>query len=315
MTQGKQQKPIDIIKQGSRTWNEWRRTCPQAKPNLRRANLIKRSLRGADLRGTDLSDAKLQRATLRKVLADDQTTFHGAALRSADLRGAKLPGANLEDCDLRQVILVDTDLSGAKLSRSKVYGASVWDVNLDGAEQNDLIITPPGVPTITLDNLEVAQFIYLLLDNRSLRDVIDTITSKVVLILGRFTPERKAVLEAIKQALRASNYLPVIFDFTPPDSRDLIESVSTLAHLSRFVIVDFTDPNFVDVEIGRIVHFLPSVPVQPILMASAPESTMFPHFRLFPWFLQLVAYSDQDHLLSQIDSVVLPAVERFIARR
>jgi len=49
----------------------------------------------------------------------------------------------------------------------------------------NLIITDDNEPTITVDNLEVAQFIYLLLNNQKIRDVIDTITSKVVLILGR----------------------------------------------------------------------------------------------------------------------------------
>ena len=49
--------------------------------------------------------------------------------------------------------------------------------------QKNLIITPHGEPAITVDNLEVAQFIYLLLNNESVRRVIDTITSKVVLIL------------------------------------------------------------------------------------------------------------------------------------
>jgi len=38
-------------------------------------------------------------------------------------------------------------------------------------------------PRITIDNIEVAQFIYLLLHNEKIRDVIDTITSKAVLIL------------------------------------------------------------------------------------------------------------------------------------
>jgi hypothetical protein len=51
-------------------------------------------------------------------------------------------------------------------------------------------------PIITVDNIEVAQFIYLMLHNEKIRDVIDTITSKAVLILGRFTGERKAVLDA-----------------------------------------------------------------------------------------------------------------------
>ena len=85
---------------------------------------------------------------------------------------------------------------GADLTGCRVYGISAWDLKLDGAEQKNLIITPHGEPEITVDNLEVAQFIYLLLNNEKIRHVIDTITSKVVLILGRFTEERKAVLDA-----------------------------------------------------------------------------------------------------------------------
>ena len=68
-----------------------------------------------------------------------------------------------------------------------------------------------------MDNLEVAQFIYLLLNNAKIREVIDTITSKVVLILGRFTPERKVVLDALREELQKRDYVPVLFDFDKPD--------------------------------------------------------------------------------------------------
>ena len=37
--------------------------------------------------------------------------------------------------------------------------------------------------------------------------MIDTITSKVVLILGRFTAERKAVLDALREELSKRHYL------------------------------------------------------------------------------------------------------------
>ena len=53
------------------------------------------------------------------------------------------------------------------------------------------MITPEDQSAIQMDNLEVAQFVYLLLNNERIRHVIDTITSKVVLILGRFTDQRK----------------------------------------------------------------------------------------------------------------------------
>jgi hypothetical protein len=66
---------------------------------------------------------------------------------------------------------------------------------LEGVKQRNLVITPEHEPEITVDNIEVAQFIYLMLNNQKIREVIDTITSKAVLILGRFTEERKPVLE------------------------------------------------------------------------------------------------------------------------
>jgi len=76
---------------------------------------------------------------------------------------------------------------------------SAWGLKLPRAKQQNLIITRNDEPEITVDNIEIAQFIYLMLNNEKVRDVIDTITSKVVLILGRFTDERKAVIDAVRE--------------------------------------------------------------------------------------------------------------------
>ena len=138
-----------------------------------------------------------------------------------------------------------------------------WDVTLTGSSQKGLVITPPGEAAITVDSLKVAQFIYLLLENPEIRDVIDTITSKVVLILGRFTLARKPVLDALRDKLREKGYSPVLFDFEKPATRSYRETVSTLAHMARFVVADLTDAKVVLQELERIVPALPSVPIQP----------------------------------------------------
>src|SRR2546423_14087556 len=129
--------------------------------------------------------------------------------------------------------MIGTNLTRATLNQCTIYGISAWDVQLDEAKQENLVITHYGEPAIAVDNLEVAQFIYLLLNNPKIRDIIDTIARKAVLILGRFTPQRKAALDALRQALRAYGYVPILFDFDKPASLDLTETVSTLAHLSR----------------------------------------------------------------------------------
>jgi hypothetical protein len=79
-----------------------------------------------------------------------------------------------------------------------------------------------------LSTIEVAQFIYLLLNNQKLRDLIDTIASKAVLILGWFFEDRKPVRDAIRDELRKPehNYLPIVFDFQPLTNQTTLEKRS-----------------------------------------------------------------------------------------
>jgi hypothetical protein len=134
--------------------------------------------------------------------ASSGADLSGVHLEASDLSGADLSQANLSRANLSRVTLIGVNLCGADLTGCCIHGVSAWRVKLDAAKQQDLIITHPYEPEITVDNIEVAQFVYLLLHNEKIRDVIDTITSKVVLILGRFTDERKAVLDAIRDKLR-----------------------------------------------------------------------------------------------------------------
>jgi hypothetical protein len=105
-----------------------------------------------------------------------------------------------------------------------------------GTTQQGLIITPYGKPAVTVDDLEVAQFVYLLLHNQKIRDVIDTVGKKGVLLLGRFTECRIAILERLRDELRKRGYLPIVFNFDKPETKDFTESIRLLAGLSKFVI-------------------------------------------------------------------------------
>jgi uncharacterized protein YjbI with pentapeptide repeats len=279
--------------------------------DLFEAKLIKANLSNAILSGTSLINADLSGASL------DGANLRGAHLTGADLTGANLAfadlslshlhGANLSKADLKGTRLMMTNFEGANLTGCSVYGISAWDVNLTGAQQSELVITAPDEPVITVDNLEVAQFIYLLLHNEKIREVIDTITSKAVLILGRFTPERKAMLDAIREALRGRNLLPIMFDFTVPAGQRTLETVSTLAHMARFVIADLTDAKSVLQELQAIVPNNPSVPVQPLLLASQEEPGMFDFFRRFPWVLETYRYHSLDEVLALVKQIIAGA--------
>ena len=293
--------------------------------DLRNADLEETDLHKADLRGADLRHAYLYEADLRHAdLRGAQLVeayLHGASLIGANLGEADLTGANLNDANLNganlnravldMAVLVGTSLRGATLVGCSIHGVSVWRVDLEAAEQRDLVVSGFGEPTVTVDNLEVAQFIYLLLNNQKVRDVIDTITSKAVLILGRFTEERKAVLDALREELRRRDYLPILFDFDKPSSRNLTETVSILAHISRFVIADITDAKSIPQELERIVPKLPSLPVQPIILSSQFEYAMFKDFTDYPWMLTPYRYKSPDDLLASLEErVINPALAK-----
>jgi uncharacterized protein YjbI with pentapeptide repeats len=240
-------------------------------------------------------------------------------LTRADLTRANLYRANLTGANLSRAVCVMTTFTGATLTGCTVYGISAWDLSLEDAKQTDLRITPPEQEAnISVDNLEVAQFLYLLLSNRKVRTLLDTITSKVVLILGRFSTERKPVLDALREALRShlNGYIPVLFDFEPQHDKPVLETVKILANLARFVIVDLTDPNMVRSEVTYITANLPAVPVQPVIASDAKLPTEYATWKQYQTFLEVYRYTDPSQLLANLtDAVIAPVEGHVVARR
>jgi uncharacterized protein YjbI with pentapeptide repeats len=285
---------------------------------LEGANLIEANLSGADLSGAYLTGAILVEAKLAgailigaSLVQANLTEAHlnGANLQGADLSRANLTGTHLTGASLQRATLVVTNLTGADLTACRIFGVSAWALKLDSrTKQQNLVITSVGEPEITIDNIEVAQFIYLMLNNQKVRDVIDTITSKAVLILGRFTQERKPVLEALREELRQRKYLPILFDFEKPRSRNTDETITLLARMARFVVADISDAKSVLQELRAIVPDLPSVPVQPIILAVQEEPGMFDFYRNFRSFLNVHRYASQEQLIADLgEKVIRPA--------
>jgi uncharacterized protein YjbI with pentapeptide repeats len=178
------------------------------KADLNFASLTEGSLVGADLREATFIRANLNWALLLK--ADlSKANLTGAGLSGANLTKANLVGADLSRADLSGAVLVEANLTGADLTGCRVYGVSAWNVKLSkDTKQQDLVITDRGEPNVAVDNIEVAQLVYLLLHNEKIRDVIDTVARKGVLLLGRFTEGRMAVLDRLRNELRKTRLPP-----------------------------------------------------------------------------------------------------------
>ena len=301
---------LAILRQGVDVWNKWREEHPGVEidlsdASLKRTNLKKVMLRGANLSGTDFSQTRLAWADLSGA------NLYKANFYVADLYETDLRGANLMDTILVGAQLVRAKIEKAKVSGSSVYSVNVWDLNGEFEEETDLIITDRGQPIITVDDIEVAQFVYLLLNNKKIRGVINTLTSKTVLMLGRFSvPERKQILDALRGKLREYDLLPIVFDFDRPTDKDFTETIKTLAGISYFVIADVTNPKSSPLELQATVpdYQIPFVPI--IQEGESPFAMMVDLQKKYPWVLPTRSYDSIETLMSALKpGIIDPAVE------
>lgn len=284
---------------------------------LNESNVEGADLRGAFLHNTDLSGCQLQHARLDEIhgyhadLSDsnlDDAGLTGARLEWSDLSAASLRRANLSGADLTCSRLIATDFGDAVLTGATVFGVSAWALKLEGADQRNLVVSGRNEPVITVDDLELAYFVCQVLQRGKVRDLIEAVTLRTVLLLGRFTPERKRILEAIGGRLRAAGYSPIIFDFDQPRERDLTETITTLARLSRFVVADLTDPASIPKELEAIAPRV-AVPIQPLIQSSQHAFSMFADSWKYDWILPVHDYESEESLLSTLEQDVIAPAE------
>jgi hypothetical protein len=286
--------------------------------DLRCADFSSAILNGAYLDGANLNGANLHRAILAGAFLSSATLW-GARLTEAVLGGVNfaktdLSGANLTRANLTAALLLETKLEETILTNCRVYGISAWKVNLGkGATQRDLVITDEGESEVRVDNIEVAQFVYLLLHNEKIRDVIDTIGKKGVLLLGRFTEGRIVVLDRLREELRKRGYVPIVFNFDKPETKDFTETVRLLAGLAKFVIADITNPKSAPLELQSTVPEI-MVPFQPIIQKGETPFAMLQDLWIKhrDWVFEPIEYSSVDRLVETMDAEIIgPAATRF----
>jgi hypothetical protein len=132
---------LNILKKGTRVWNDWRVDNPSVRPDLSGADLKRMHLWGADfgssalekegciwelaptdLRGTDLTEAFLGLANLAET-----------DLTKADLSGADLYKADLRNANLREASLIGSNLFGTQLDGASLRNTRLTHVDFSTA--------------------------------------------------------------------------------------------------------------------------------------------------------------------------------------
>jgi hypothetical protein len=119
---------IELLEQGVRAWNQWRRGDLSLRPDLSGADLRGKELVYANFTGSDLSGADLSGTKMKQVY-----------LTHANLSGAKMKGAELLRVDFRAANLSETDMEDALLHEAIFARTVLYRTVLRGADLRDSI--------------------------------------------------------------------------------------------------------------------------------------------------------------------------------
>ncbi len=269
---------------------------------------------GSNLKGCDLTDAYLFSTQLENVNLTRANLYHaeitlckmkGANLSRVILDKALLHQTSLNESNLTFASLIKTDIYNCSIDDSIIYGISVWDVKLGELSQKRLKILPEGESQITTDSIEIAQFIHLLIKREKLGGFITNISSKLVLILGRFNEDSLEILNALGDEIRKYDLIPIIFDFIPSRKRDYTETIKILAGLSSFIVADLSNPKSIPLELQSIVPNY-QIPVVPIINDNQEPFSMFVDLtNKYNWVLSVAKYKNIEDIRKKFKSVIL----------
>ena len=282
--------------------------------NCRGATLHHADFRGAIcLEGTYLSHANLREANFTKARMIDAT------LSKANLTKTCFDGADLSGASLNDAILDETSLLGTKLQGAHVFGTFIRRVKTDDkTDQRGLFVdvhvawerrTGEMIKFTEADDIRVAQFHNIVDEQGSVGKLLAATTKRVVLILGRFLPRRKRVLDRLAQALGERGKIAVIFDFPSPTDREISDTVRFIAGMSEFIVVDLTKASSVPLELQATIPDL-MVPVLPIIESGHKVFSMFSDLqRRYFWIQPTVSYKDADQLVKFVDDAIVARAE------
>jgi uncharacterized protein YjbI with pentapeptide repeats len=284
--------------------------------NLLAANFTGANLSSVNLTGTQLNGAKLTRTKLwgaNLTRADlSGAELAGADLTRADLTRADLTWAHLVGANLRMATLVGTDLTNADLTGCSIHSALISRLMLKDAKQQNLIISDINEPEIAVDNIEFARFVSFFLQTETIHDVVDTVGKRGVLLLGQFKDNRIATLARLKEEMRKRDYLPIVFNFERPETKDFTETVRRLASLSRFIIADITAPGSTPRDLQAIVPAC-IVPLVPIIEKGEEPFASFAGLpsKYEHWVFAPISYPSVEELVQVLDEEIIgPALAR-----
>ncbi|MBN1697519.1 MAG: pentapeptide repeat-containing protein [Spirochaetales bacterium] len=335
----------EIILKGAAVWNKWRKqnkgplhftkpfwyNCPckdgkQGK-GMNKLDFCTIELSGASIHSAFAEGLNIQDAAITDCLFEEgdfsranfsNTIFKNTRFNKTILTDAVFNGASFINCNLNRVNLTNAEFCLKEITETVVYGVSAWDLKTcDEMRQSRLIIErtydlysdiiAAGKIPLMVDDIELAQFIYYLSDHKKVRNLLNILNARGVLLLGRFRDGGLERLYSMAAWLKKRGYTPMIYDFERPDILDNTETVVTMAGLSKMILADLSGPS-----VPHELHAIFSSFRKPIIAYCDNNAySMFSELKRKNPYVFEIRYSDNDDLFMKMEANVKYAEEAY----
>lgn len=284
--------------------------------NFYRTNFYKSTFESAIFPAADMRECYLYEADM-SAAGFPGADFSGSMIRKAYCRGTDFSNAKFVDCVLNNSTFIGTNFSGALIEGCNVYGVSAWEIFMDDKTiQKELFLhrdnfsrknlAQTGNQPSFVDDIALAQFLYFISQENGFGKSLRQLNKRTVLLLGKFKEGGLELLKSVGEMLRKRNYVPIIFDFEPSEHTNLIENVTTMAGLSRFVLANL-EGNSVPAELAKVTSNYQN----PVIGWIHDDK----HNALYAMFKDVIAkdnvqyftYTNEINLESQLDKTILKA--------
>ncbi len=333
--------PEEIILQGASAWNVWQTENKMpvsfAKPfwyesRDRQGRMIK-GANSVDFSGIQMNNVSVfnafaeglnvQNATITGCHFEEgdfsranfsNTVFINTKFNKTILTDASFTGVTFINCNLNRVNLANADFSLKEIRETVVYGISAWDLKTNPEmKQSKLVIEKSyelysdiiasGRIPMMVDDIEMAQFVYYLSSHKKMRNMINILNSKGVLLLGQFRDGGLERLYKLMDWLRERNYTPMLFDFDRPENLDYTETVITMAGLSKFILADLSGGSVPQELHATLTNFEKPV----IAYSNQPAYSMFKDLKRKNRFSFDFVFTDEQDLYTKMDTYIKEA--------
>lgn len=291
---------------------------PEIPFNFSRTNFHKSSFESAIFPKADMTNCYLYEADM-SAAGFPGADFSGSMIRKAYCSGTDFTDAIFIDCVLNNSTIIRVNFSGVRLEGCNVYGVSAWEIKAnEKTVQKELFLHRDNFSRKDIgqssdvlsyvDDLALAQFFYFLNQPDGFGKSLKQLNKRSVLLLGKFKEGGLELLKTVGEMLRRRNYIPIVFDFDPSEHTSLIENVTTMAGLSRFVLANL-EGNSVPAELAKVTSNYRN----PVIGWIHDDK----HHEVYAMFKDVAAlanaqyftYTNELNLEVQLDKVIVKAEE------